>query len=177
MIRDSTSSPLRYPAQAAPLVKWAGGKRGVLPWLLPLVPPRFGRFYEPFLGGAALFLFLGPPQAVIGDANCELMAMYAAVRDYPEEVMALLDRMQPHVLDATSYYRERAKDPSALPPAERAARFIYLNKTCYNGLYRVNRAGRFNVPFGRYARAPLLYERANLERVSLLQQGRIAPNS
>lgn len=159
---DRSSSP------TVPIVKWAGGKRSVLPQLLALVPPRFSTYYEPFLGGGAFFLALEPDRAVIGDANCELIAAYAAVRDEPEAVMAALDRMQPYVRDRDFYYWVRSQDPSALPPAERAARFIFLNKTCYNGLYRVNRAGAFNVPFGRYTRPPILYDRANLERVSQL---------
>lgn len=158
------------PIKVAPLVKWAGGKRSVLPALLALAPPRFRVYYEPFLGGAAFFLALAPASAVIGDANPELVAMYQAIRDYPHEVMAALDRMQPSVLDAASYYAIRSQDPDSLPPAERAARFIYLNKTCYNGLYRVNRKGQFNVPFGRYLQPPPLYERTNLERVALLLQ-------
>jgi DNA adenine methylase len=157
---------LAGPAGAVPLVKWAGGKRSVLSQLRPFIPARFGTFYEPFFGGGAFFLALAPDKAVVGDANCELVDMYRAVRDDAAGVMAALDRLQPHAGEADYYYAVRSQDPAALSPVERAARFIYLNKTCYNGLYRVNRAGKFNVPFGRYATAPRLYDPGNLALVS-----------
>jgi DNA adenine methylase len=154
---------------AGPIVKWAGGKRGLLEQLRPLAPAAFNTYYEPFLGGAAMFLSLQPDtplQAVLGDANDDLMAVYRTVRDDLEAVIARLDGMQPHVLEQDYYYALRAQDAPQLSAVERSARFIFLNKTCYNGLYRVNRAGRFNVPFGRYARPPMLYDRDNLQRVS-----------
>jgi DNA adenine methylase len=157
--------------RALPIVKWAGGKRAIIPRLMQLAPRRLGRYFEPFLGGASVFLALGPERAVLGDANCDLMELYRAIRDEPHEVMCALDRRQPFVLDAPYFYAERATLPASLTPAERAARFIYLNKTCYNGLYRVNRAGQFNVPFGRYTSPPLLYRRENIERVSDLLCG------
>ncbi len=157
--------------RAAPLVKWAGGKRALLADLLPLVPREVRTFYEPFAGGAAFFLALAPQHAVLGDANRDLIELYQAVRDDPEAVIAALDRLQPHVQDRDHYYRVRAGDPAALSLPERAARLIYLNKTCYNGLYRVNRSGRFNVPFGRYAKPPLLYDRANLLAAATLLRG------
>lgn len=153
---------------AEPVVKWAGGKRSLRQELRALAPPRFTRFYEPFLGGAAFFLSLAPGSAVLSDANGELIELYRAIRDAPGAVMAALDRLRPRVLEEAFYYETRAVAPASLPPAERAARFIYLNKTCYNGLYRVNRAGRFNVPFGRYSTPPALYNRANMLRVAEL---------
>lgn len=153
---------------ARPLVKWAGGKRSLIRQLQRFVPPRLGTYYEPFLGGAAFFFALAPTPAVIGDSNADLIALYEAVRDYPEAVIEALDRVQPRVLEADFYYRVRAQVAEALEPPARAARFIYLNKTCYNGLYRVNRAGQFNVPFGRYARPPALYARDNLLSASRL---------
>lgn len=151
---------------AGPVVKWAGGKRALRGPLLALAPAAFGTYYEPFLGGAALFLALSPARAVLSDANCDLIAMYEAVRDAPARVVELLETMQPHVLDEAYYYEVRAKDPARLTAEERAARFIFLNKTCYNGLYRVNRRGQFNVPFGRYATPPALFSRANVEQVA-----------
>jgi DNA adenine methylase len=159
---------------AAPVVKWAGGKRSLFKQLLALSPHRFKRFYEPFLGGGGFFLSLAPAQAVIGDANPDLIQLYRAIRDDPQVVMAALDELQPRVQDREHYYQVRAQDPAALSAAEQAARFIYLNKTCYNGLYRVNRQGRFNVPFGRYVTPPQLYGRQNFERVaSLLRRAEI----
>jgi DNA adenine methylase len=157
---------------ANPIVKWAGGKRSLRQQLLDLAPPEFSTYFEPFLGGATFFLALasaGPaPRAVLNDANCELIQLYEAVHDEPQAVMAALDRHQAHVLDEQFYYQLRDVDPTACGPAERAARFIYLNKTCYNGLYRVNRKGRFNVPFGRYVNPPALYNRQNVLRVARL---------
>lgn len=154
--------------KAAPIVKWAGGKRSLVPHLLRLAPQRFSTFYEPFLGGGSFFLALAPPRAALNDANHDLMEVYRAVRDDPDGVITALDEMQPRVLDAEFFYHIRATPAAELPIQERAARFIFLNKTCYNGLYRVNRAGQFNVPFGRYARPPGLYDRANVWRVSEL---------
>lgn len=151
-----------------PVVKWAGGKRSIRRELLALAPRDLGVYHEPFVGGGVVFFSLAPDRAVLNDANPDLMGLYHALRDSPEAVMRELDRLQPHVLDPDFYYRVRASDPSTQAPPERAARFVYLNKTCYNGLYRVNRRGQFNVPFGRYRRPPRLYDRANLLRVAQL---------
>ena len=159
---------------ATPLVKWAGGKAGLLARIIERVPASFGTYHEPFLGGGAAFFALQllrlrsgqATTAVLSDTNRELIAMYEAVRDDPESLMRALDCLQPYVLDHERYYAIRAQDAADLTPAEAAARFIYLNKTCYNGLYRVNRRGQFNVPFGRYTRPPRLYDGANLLAVS-----------
>ncbi|MFN8557595.1 MAG: DNA adenine methylase [Dehalococcoidia bacterium] len=157
---------------ATAIVKWAGGKRSLRDQLLALAPRRFATYYEPFLGGATYFLSLASRvamrRAVLADANAELMQLYEAVRDMPDAVMAELDVLQPHAADEQFFYRLRATPPDSLAPAARAARFIYLNKTCYNGLYRVNRKGQFNVPFGRYPTRPSLYSPENLRRVALL---------
>ncbi len=136
-----------------PFLKWAGGKRQLLPRILTLVPPRVRTYVEPFLGGGALFFALAArrrfERAVLGDFNGELISCYEAVRDDVEGVIAKLAglRNTPDV-----YYEIRRQNPERLKPAARAARLIYLNRCGYNGLYRVNRGGLFNVPFGRYAR-------------------------
>ena len=132
-----------------PFLKWAGGKRRLLPSLLPLVTRSILTYYEPFLGGGAMFFAIaGPPRftrAVISDVNVELVRTYRAIqRDYAA-VLAALGR---HVHTEEHYYEVRAQSPADLGDAECAARMIYLNKTGFNGLYRVNKAGRFNVPFG-----------------------------
>ena len=136
-----------------PFLKWAGGKRQLLPHILALVPPRIGTYVEPFLGGGALFFALAAEQrfkrAVLGDVNGELINCYTAVRDDVSAVIAKLARLRN---TPTSYYRIRAQRPDGMDPAARAARVIYLNRCGYNGLYRVNSDGLFNVPFGRYAR-------------------------
>jgi DNA adenine methylase len=157
---------------ASPIVKWAGGKRSLRQQLLQLTPPQVSVYYEPFLGGASFFLSLASlapiARAVLNDVNDDLMQLYRAVRDDPAALMVALNALQPHVLDEAFYYELRGLDPDTCDPDARAARFVYLNKTCYNGLYRVNRKGRFNVPFGRYATPPALYNRDNLLRVSQL---------
>ncbi len=157
---------------ASPFVKWVGGKRQLLPAILAQAPPRFDRYIEPFVGGGALALALGHGQMLLGDANTELMAAYAAVRDDVDGLMALLDRHRAaHAADGAAYfYAVRAQVASDLSPVEQAARLIYLNKTCFNGLYRVNRMGQFNTPYGKHD-APVLYDRANLLAASRALQG------
>ncbi|HWO99007.1 MAG TPA: Dam family site-specific DNA-(adenine-N6)-methyltransferase [Methylococcus sp.] len=126
-----------------PLFRWPGGKRWLVPKLLEIVPDSFGRYFEPFLGAGALFFALRPHDAVISDANTDLMRCYEAIRDCPDEVMWELRKMP---TDAASYYRIRGQEPTTR--AESAARFIYLTAHAFNGIYRVNHVGKFNVPFG-----------------------------
>jgi DNA adenine methylase len=142
--------------KARPFLKWAGGKTRLLPVLrIFLARHKFRRYYEPFLGGAALFFDIGPKIAVLNDRNPELMFCYEIVRDQPEEIFRTLKRMP---VNEKEFYRIRSLDPESLAPVERAARFIYLNKTCYNGLYRVNRKGEFNTPYGSNDKASLADE-------------------
>jgi DNA adenine methylase len=145
-------SPLRTTlpeerVQGAPFLKWVGGKTALLPELLKHVPARLRRYHEPFLGGGALFFTVAPRRALLNDNNPELVHCYQQVRD---DVYGVLDALARHVYERTHFEAVRALEPLRLAAAERAARFIYLNKTCFNGLWRVNRSGRFNVPFGRY---------------------------
>jgi DNA adenine methylase len=153
-----------------PIVKWAGGKRQLLPTLRQFYPKNFHRYIEPFLGGAIMYLTLKPSLAVLGDSNRDLIDCYTTVRDRIDELIKALENYAPHVLDKEFYYGVRDRDAADLAPVERAARFIFLNKTCYNGLYRVNRNGRFNVPFGKHKRPPRLYDETNLRGVALLLQ-------
>lgn len=129
---------------AAPFLKWAGGKRWLAPKLVALLgrPVKF-RFVEPFLGSGAAFFFLQSPRSLLADSNPELMAAFRAVRDSHEEVIRRLLKMTVHkeVFDRVRCSRPRSD-------VGRAVRLIYLNRTAFNGLYRVNRAGGFNVPFG-----------------------------
>jgi DNA adenine methylase len=148
---------------AQPFVKWAGGKTSLLPELLRRVPPRFGAYFEPFLGGGALFFALRPARAVLGDINEDLISAYLEVRDDPEGLMRALDRYD---YDREVYYRVRSLSTADLDRQSRAARFLYLNRTCYNGLYRVNRRGEFNVPMGRYRRPLRLYDPVVLRAAS-----------
>lgn len=130
-----------------PFLKWAGSKRQLMHALLPRVPDKYGTFFEPFVGAGALFFALGPQRAVLADTNARLVRTYQGIRDDVKGVIALL-QSYPH--DKAFFYRMRDVDIDARSDAEVAAWFIYLNKTGYNGLYRVNRANRFNVPFGRH---------------------------
>ena len=131
----------------APFIKWAGGKRRLLPQILKLLPPldESRRYFEPFLGGAAVFFGLGPRHSVLSDVNHELVEVFTAVRD---DVDSVIDHLSGWKNEEELYYRVRGSRPRSA--ASRAARFIYLNKTCFNGLFRVNLKGDFNVPFGRH---------------------------
>jgi DNA adenine methylase len=137
----------------APFLKWAGGKRQLLPELLSRVPDGIETYFEPFIGGGALFFELCSEarfkRAVIADQNRELVITYRAVKDNVESVIDELIRASERH-DKDFYYETRAVDPDTLSIVQRAARLIYLNRTCFNGLYRVNRKGGFNVPMGAY---------------------------
>lgn len=133
--------------QAGPILKWAGGKTQMLGDLLPKVPASYGRYIEPFIGGGAMFFALKPEDAVIADSNPELINVYKEVAENVDKVISYL---QQYENTQEMFYNVRALDWQALPKAEAAARTIYLNKTCFNGLYRVNKKGQFNVPFGKY---------------------------
>ena len=132
---------------AKPIVKWAGGKTQMLGDLLPKVPSSYGRYIEPFLGGGAMFFALQPEQAVIADSNPELINLYRQVANHVDDVVCQLKKYEN---TQEMFYTVRGQDWTMLPEAEAAARTIFLNKTCFNGLYRVNKKGRFNVPFGKY---------------------------
>jgi DNA adenine methylase len=146
---------------ARPFLKWAGGKTQLLGPIAKALPaPVAGAYHEPFLGSGAVFFHLRAEGrlkggAFLSDANAALVETFTAVRDRVDEVV---DRLARHrgAHSAKHYYEVRAAEPRS--PVARAARFIYLNKTCYNGLWRVNRAGKFNVPMGRYEDPPILDE-------------------
>lgn len=132
-----------------PFLKWAGGKRQLLPEIARLLPRRWGTYHEPFLGGGALFFHLHPGPATLNDANARLVRAYVGIRDQVEAVVTLLERHEAEH-DPHFFERMRGVDVDGLQPAEAAAWLIYLNRTAFNGLYRVNSAGRFNVPLGRH---------------------------
>jgi DNA adenine methylase len=137
-----------------PFLKWAGGKTRLLAELSRQLPDHFNIYHEPFLGGGALFFHLVARRrvrrAILSDINGTLVETYLGLRDELEEVLRHL-REHAGCHDRDHYYRTRDQDPDSEDRAARAARFIYLNRTCYNGLYRESRSGRFNVPMGRYA--------------------------
>jgi len=137
-------------------VKWAGGKSRLLGQLLPLLPKgaELMRHVEPFFGGGAMFFARAPERALLCDVNPALVNVYESVREHVDEVIQQLELLASghDVDDARAYYRvrERYNRSRSMTPVERAAAFVYLNKTCFNGLHRVNRRGEFNVPAGRY---------------------------
>jgi len=126
-----------------PLLKWPGGKRSILDSIRSLVPPIFGRYYEPFLGSGALFFALTPADSVLADKNRDLIACYEVVRDSPKELILQLRQL---VNSEKEYYRVRAWNPATA--VEKASRLIYLTTLSFNGIYRVNLRGEFNVPYG-----------------------------
>jgi DNA adenine methylase len=141
-----------------PILKWAGGKRSLVPRILEELPKQIGTYYEPFVGGAAVFLALAEEKrfrrAVISDKNAQLINLYTVVRDDLVKLLKKLEALQERTSEE-DYYEIRAQKGGT--KVERAARMIYLNKTGYNGLYRVNSKGGFNVPYGRYKR-PKIYD-------------------
>ncbi len=151
-------------APVKPFIKWAGGKRDLLAQYGPYFPPKDSvrRYFEPFLGGGAVFFYLQLHPAFLFDTNPWLVETYQVVRDQVEELISVL---QHHQNNKEYFYDIRAQDPKELSAVERAARFIYLNRTCYNGLYRVNSRDQFNVPFGRY-KNPIICDTRNMRAAS-----------
>lgn len=140
-----------------PLVKWAGGKRRLAPQISDYLATGFKRYFEPFVGGAGLLLYLQPKDAICFDVNEELINFYNIVKKSPEKLIGLLEQEFIPYHSKDFYYEIRNIDRNKVeydkkPKVWKAARFLYLNKTCFNGLWRVNASGEFNVPFGRYAK-------------------------
>lgn len=155
-----------------PFLKWAGGKTQLLNELLPLLPQEIDTYYEPFLGGGAVFFAISREKriarrVILSDSNPELINAYVAVRDDVKKLLSLL-RAHARSHCERHYYEVRDSNPRSV--YQRAARTIYLNKTGFNGLYRVNRNGQFNVPFGRYTN-PKIVDEENLLAVSVALEG------
>lgn len=147
MSRKGQNLIAERPAVLKPLMKWAGGKTQMLDVLAPLVPQQYGKYIEPFFGGGALFFHLRPQRAVIADSNFELISLYRTVATNALDVIEVLGTMRN---EEAYFYEVRKQCFTDLDPVTAAARTIFLNRTCFNGLYRVNRKGHFNVPYGRY---------------------------
>ena len=145
---------------ASPVLKWVGGKRQLLDRLTPLFPKTYTNYCEPFIGGGAVLFSLQPKNAVINDINSELIGVYNTIKN---DVDALIERLTEFENTKDCFYDVRSWDRDAtiynqLTDIDKAARVIFLNKTCYNGLYRVNSAGEFNTPFGRYKNPNIVNE-------------------
>ena len=142
-----------------PLVKWAGGKRQLLCEITPFVEGQYKAYMEPFVGGGAVLFELQPSKAIINDYNLELMTLYEVVRDHPYE---LIEKLAVHEENNSEKYfysireQDRQDTYNALSNIDKAARLVYLNRTCFNGLYRVNQNGYFNVPYGKYKNPKIL---------------------
>jgi len=161
LFQDVMARPMR------PLLKWAGGKTQLLGALRRAMPTEFSRYAEIFCGGGALFWSLGLPGSFLADSNPELINFYEIVRDAPTELLSAVRELS---VTKTDYYRIRGLDPIKLSDVDRAARFVYLNKTCFNGLYRVNRKGQFNTPYSGRTDSRVLDESDVQTASRLLQQ-------
>ena len=162
---------------AKPFIKWAGGKQQLLKQLEPFFPKHFDNYFEPFLGGGAVFFHLHNTERLVtkvflADGNAELINTYVVIRDHLDELISLLEvHERQHTKDY--YYKIRSldrKEDHNLSKIEQASRFLYLNRTCYNGLYRVNSMGQFNVPMGSYKNPKILHKK-RLKNASKALQG------
>ena len=145
----------------SPILKWVGGKRQLLSEIIPLIDESCDNYVEPFIGGGAVLFRLQPKKAIINDYNTELINVYRTVRDDLDALVALLKEHEKY--NSSDYYYEvraldRTPDFDKMSNLEKAARIIYLNKTCYNGLYRVNSLGQFNSPYGKYKNPNIVNE-------------------
>src|SRR6266540_3596065 len=159
-------------AGARPFLRWAGSKRKLIARLSKYWSHKHARYVEPFAGSACLFFHVAPGRAILGDINRELIETYEQVRDATSAVVAALSGFRK---GKARYLLVRALEPSALAPAERAARFIYLNRCCFNGLYRTNREGRFNVPYGGKRSGPLPTQETLEQCARLLRNAELVP--
>jgi DNA adenine methylase len=159
--RLSERAAQRNSALPRPFLKWAGSKQALLSKLLGVLPKSFGTYFEPFLGSGALFFCLEPNKAYLNDKCADLIATYKTVRDEPAAVIGYLNKAKPN---RTAYYSVR--EHRSRGPIKRAAEFIYLNKLCWNGLYRVNSRGVFNVPYGDPGKSPQLFDSKNIRACS-----------
>jgi DNA adenine methylase len=178
-LRRDARSNTEESMQARPIVKWAGGKSKLLHELLPRVPTEMRTYAEPFAGGAALFFAVaasartrGPDarrfrRAILSDRNDELVASYRAVRD---DVAAVVEALRGYRYDRELFYEVRERSTAGMSDPERAARLVFLNRTCFNGLWRENSRGQFNVPFGRY-KNPKIVDEPALRAASEALQG------
>jgi DNA adenine methylase len=144
---------------AKPVLKWAGGKRQLLPRLLEIVPPIEGNYIEPMIGGGALFFALAPERGIIADRNPELVNFYRVLASEPDSLVREASKFP---VQEDFFYELRSVSYGSLPRVQAAARTLFLNRTCFNGLYRVNRRGEFNVPWGRYSN-PVVADRDAIE--------------
>lgn len=155
-----------------PLVKWPGGKRQLLGPLGRYIPQDYGKYIEPFFGGGALYFHLSPQDAIVNDINAELINFYLVLKNEPK---ALINSISKYRRTKDDYYRIRSYDVNSLSRVQRASRFLYLNKSCFNGLYRVNKSGNFNVPYAGYKNRAI-YDVESIYSMSTALQGALIKN-
>lgn len=158
---------MHYDSSVAPILKWVGGKRQLLPQIKKFIPDKVTKYYEPFFGGGALLFDIQPKKAIVNDVNTELINFYKIVRD---DIDGLVKDLKKHKNTSEYFYDLRALDRdkkaySKLTNIQKASRIHFLNKTCYNGLFRVNNAGQFNAPYGKY-KNPNIVNESSLRAVS-----------
>ena len=153
-----------------PILKWAGGKTQLLPEIIARMPEKYNKYIEPFIGGGALFFRLNADNAIISDSNPELVNMYSVIAKHSDLV---IEALQEYRNDEEMFYEVRAKDWTKCDSVEAAARMIYLNRTCFNGLYRLNRKGQFNTPFGRYKNPTICNAEKIIAAAKVLQNAEI----
>lgn len=154
----------------APVVKWVGGKRQLLPEIKKYSPKKYSTYFEPFVGGGAVLFELQPKNAIVNDINKELINLYSVIKNNVDDLIEKLSDTETYSNTSDCYYRVRELDRepqkyNKMTGVDRAARILYLNKTCYNGLYRVNSMGEFNSPFGSY-KNPNIVNSITLKAVS-----------
>jgi DNA adenine methylase len=170
MQESATEAQTQSVVMPHPILNWVGGKTRLLEDLVPKIPESCGRYIEPFFGGGALFFALQPREAIISDRNREIINLYLQVAGNVEEVIHSLCRFKN---EERIFYRIRARNWHNMKPAMAAARTIYLNKTCFNGLYRVNSKGHFNVAYGRYTNPRIIDREGLYNAAKLLRQAKI----
>jgi DNA adenine methylase len=170
MKMDKGKEPLYQTPGCHPFIKWAGGKGQLIPQIIRLIPTRFARYFEPFLGGGAVFFQLSSldRNAFLSDINYELINAYKVIKNHVEELIPkLIYHQNEYNKSPKKYYYNLRDSTGVMNKINKAARFIALNKTCYNGLYRVNKNGLFNVPIGRY-KNPIICDADNLRKMSVV---------
>jgi DNA adenine methylase len=157
-----------------PFLRWAGSKRKLLPLLLELAPGKFDRYVEPFAGSACLFFALQPKKAILSDINDELVNTYLELK---KDVAKVIKCLSSYEGNEREYYFVRGQNSNRLSSSRRAARFIYLNRFCFNGLYRANKSGKFNVPYGGYRGATALNAGSLRECAAMLSRAKLSSGS
>lgn len=153
-----------------PVLKWAGGKTQMLGEIIPRMPASYNKYIEPFFGSGALYFAVSPETAIVADSNHDLINLYTEIT---KDVDGLIELLSAYKNEKEEFYRVRALEPSELSPLEQAARTVYLNKTCFNGLYRVNKKGQFNTPYGHNKRTVFCDETEIRKAAKLLKTAQI----